>query len=185
MTLESLPPPLRRGLLTIWGAVFAWLIFFYGPARFMEVNADLSWPIWRSGPSRAFGVLIIVVGVCAVLYCMRLFAKVGHGTPIPAAPPENLVVLGLYGYSRNPIYVAYVTLWFGIFLFQGHAALLLYTVVATACVEFVIVFWEEPVLKRRFGEQYDAYQKKVPRWLLPGLRSSRDQKQANGVDKAR
>ena len=78
------------------------------------------------------------------------------------------MIRGLYGYSRNPIYVADVSVWFGIFFFAGHSALLLYAVIATTLVELVILLWEEPVLKRRFGSQYDAYREEVSRWLPLG-----------------
>jgi protein-S-isoprenylcysteine O-methyltransferase Ste14 len=165
MALESLHPSLQRVVLALWGAAFAWLVFFYLPSQFIEMNANLGWPVWRTGPTRVLGVVMVVVGVGAMLYCTGLFAKVGRGTPIPAAPPENLVVRGPYRYSRNPIYVADVAVWFGIFLFEGHAALLLYAVIATILVELVILLWEEPVLKRRFGGQYDAYRQEVSRWL--------------------
>jgi protein-S-isoprenylcysteine O-methyltransferase Ste14 len=165
MALESLPPTLRRAVLALWGAAFVWLVFFYGPSRFMEMNADLGWPIWRTGPTRALGLLMIVGGVALMLHCAGLFARVGRGTPIPAAPPEKLVIQGPYRHVRHPIYVADVAVWFGIFLFEGHAALLLYAVIATLLVELVIVLWEEPVLRRRFGSQYDAYCEAVPRWF--------------------
>lgn len=173
MALETLHPPLRRLVLALWGAAFVWLVFFYAPSQFIDMNAELSWPVWRTGPTEALGIVMIVGGVGVMLYCTGLFARVGRGTPVPAAPPENLVIRGPYRYSRNPIYVADVAVWFGIFLFKGHAALLLYAVIATILVELVILLWEEPVLKRRFGSQYDAYREKVPRWLPLGLRGSR------------
>ena len=50
MALERYPPPLRRVVLLLWGAAFVWLVFVYGPTQFMEINADLGWPVWRSGP---------------------------------------------------------------------------------------------------------------------------------------
>ncbi|NRA76454.1 MAG: isoprenylcysteine carboxylmethyltransferase family protein [Planctomycetes bacterium] len=172
MALERYPPPLRRVVLLLWGAAFVWLVFVYGPTQFMEMNADLGWPVWRSGPTAVLGVAMIVVGVGVMLHCTGLFARVGRGTPVPAVPPEKLVIQGLYRYSRNPIYVADVTVWFGIFLFAGHAALLLYAVIATILIELVILLWEEPVLKRRFGSQYDAYRERVPRWLPLGFGGS-------------
>ena len=165
MVLESLHPSLRRVVLALWGAAFVWFVFFFAPSQFIDLNAELDWPVWRTRPTQAVGVLMIVGGVGLMLYCTGLFAKVGRGTPIPAAPPENLVIQGPFRYSRNPIYVADVAVWFGIFLLEGHAALLLYAVIATIVVELVIVLWEEPDLKRRFGSEYDAYRKKVPRWL--------------------
>ena len=172
MALEILPSPLRRVVLALWGVAFFWLVFFYVPSQCIEMNADLGWPVWRSGPTEALGALLIVAGLGGMLYCAGLFAWVGRGTPIPAAPPEQLGVQGLYRYSRNPIYVADVTVLFGIFLFEGHAALLLYAVTAAILLEFVILLWEEPVLRRRFGGEYDAYRDKVPRWLPLGLRGT-------------
>lgn len=170
MALERLHPTLRRGVLALWGIAFVWLVFFFGPSQFIAMNADLGWPVWRTGPTRVLGVGMIASGVGVMLYCMGLFARVGRGTPIPAAPPENLVISGLYRYSRNPIYVADVAIWLGIFLLEGHAALLLYAVIATLLVEGVILLWEEPDLKRRFGSEYEAYCEKVPRWLPLGFR---------------
>ena len=169
MALESLHPSLRSVVLALWGAAFAWLVFFYLPSQFIEMNANLGWPVWRTGPTRILGIAMIVAGAVVILYCTGLFARIGRGTPIPAAPPENLVVQGLYRYSRNPIYVADVAVWFGIFLFEGHAALLLYASLATISVELLILLWEEPGLERRFGSEYDAYRERVPRWLPLGF----------------
>ena len=165
MAFESLNPALRRVVLALWGATFVWLVFLYAPFQLMQLNAELGWPVWRSVPTRVLGLLMITGGAGMMLYCTGLFARIGRGTPVPAAPPEKLVIQGPYRYSRNPIYVAYVAVWFGIFFFQGHAALLLYALIASLLVELVILFWEEPVLERRFGSEYDEYRARVPRWL--------------------
>jgi protein-S-isoprenylcysteine O-methyltransferase Ste14 len=37
-------------------------------------------------------------------------------------------------------------------------------------VNVFVLLYEEPVLRRKFGEEYEAYCKRVPRWL-PRLRS--------------
>ncbi len=165
MALESLPPPLRRVVLALWGAAFVWLVFFYLPSLFIGWNEQLDWPVWQSGATQVLGGVLIVGGFALMLHCIGVFARVGRGTPIPAAPPENLVVRGIYRHTRNPIYVADVAVWLGIFLFQGHAALLLYAGIATLCIQAVIVLWEEPDLVRRFGSEYEAYRRDVPRWL--------------------
>jgi len=172
MALEGLPPLLRRVVLALWAVTYVWLVFFFFPYQCMELNADLGWPVWQTGLGKAVGLFLIVAGVAVMLYCTGVFAKIGRGTPIPAAPPENLVIQGLYRYSRNPIYVADVAVWLGIFLFAGHAALLLYAVVATLAVELVVRLWEEPDLARRFGSRYDDYCRQVPRWIPLGSRGS-------------
>src|SRR5437899_350126 len=52
------------------------------------------------------GLLPLVVGSVALLWCVRDFYVSGKGTLAPWSPPVHLVVVGLYRYTRNPMYVA-------------------------------------------------------------------------------
>lgn len=165
MALPSLPLLLRRVGLSVWFLAFYWLLFFFLPSVSIEWNAELGWPVLRSGPTRILGALMVVCGVGVLAHCTGLFAFVGRGTPVPVAPPEKLVIGGLYRYSRNPIYVANVAVWLGMFLWAGHLALLLLTVTGIIVTELVIVLSEEPGLRRRFGRDYEDYCARVPRWL--------------------
>jgi protein-S-isoprenylcysteine O-methyltransferase Ste14 len=67
---------------------------------------------WRVGSStvvpavRAAGVPFIAVGAVALLSSFVRFAIQGLGTPAPIAPTATLVVSGLYGHVRNPMYLA-------------------------------------------------------------------------------
>ena len=167
MALASLPLLLRRAGLSVWFVIFYWLLFFFLPSLFIEWNAELDWPVWRSAPTGALGALMVVVGGGVIMHCTGLFAFIGRGTPVPVAPPENLVIRGLYRYSRNPIYVANAVVWLGIFLWKGHLALLLLTVMGITVTELVILLSEEPELRRRFGSDYESYCARVPRWLMP------------------
>jgi hypothetical protein len=56
--------------------------------------------------SRAIGILLIVGGVPGLVDSFARFALQGLGTPAPVAPPQYLVVAGLYRYVRNPMYVS-------------------------------------------------------------------------------
>src|SRR5262245_44679174 len=58
--------------------------------------------------TRAIGVILILAGVPGVVDSFARFALQGLGTPAPVAPPQHLVVTGLYRYVRNPIYVSLV-----------------------------------------------------------------------------
>ncbi len=165
MFLDALPMGLRRVLVYAWGTVFVGLVFFAAPAGLIEVNEEMGWPRWQSGAGRALGGLLAALGAGVTLYCSGVFLVLGKGTPVPIDPPKHLVVSGLYRFSRNPIYVAYVSILFGLFLFFGHLSLLAYTLLCTALIEFLIVVWEEPVLRRRFEEEYERYTRQVRRWI--------------------
>ncbi len=149
----------------VWTAAFVLSVFIGFPALSMQINDWLDWPHWAFLPARAVGIVLMGGGIATYIYCRRLFWRIGHGTTSPFAPPENLVGVGLYKYSRNPIYVAYVAYFLGLFLFFGHIALLAYL---TASGLFIFVFahrWEEPGLRARFGDDYVRYCSKVPRWF--------------------
>ncbi len=129
---------------------------------------------WQTGtywwlPVRALGVLLILAGTAVVVNAFARFVTEGAGTPMPAAPPQHLVVGGLYRYVRNPMYVAVRSAILGQALLFGSVPLLAYT----ACVFLAFVtfvhFYEEPHLRRQFGPDYDAYRSEVPGWL-PRLR---------------
>src|SRR5207244_2328148 len=94
-----------------------------------------------------------------------LFARIGEGTLALTEPPKQLVIAGFFRYSRNPVYLADLSIIFGEFLFFGHLALLLYLAAAASAVHALLVCWEEPELRGRFGEEYDRYVQTVPRWF--------------------
>ena len=58
--------------------------------------------------TRILGGILIIVGAPGLVDSFARFALEGLGTPAPIAPPQKLVVTGLYRYARNPIYIAVV-----------------------------------------------------------------------------
>ena len=112
-----------------------------------------------------------VLGFAVALRCVWDFGRTGHGTPAPMAPPQKLVVVGFYRYVRNPMYVGFFVGWIGLWIVFGHANLI---AIASACavvlgVHLFVVYYEEPTLRRMFGEEYQLFCENVPRWL-PRLR---------------
>jgi protein-S-isoprenylcysteine O-methyltransferase Ste14 len=120
-------------------------------------------PFWA--PFRAVGVILIAVGAAVLVHAFVRFVVEGAGTPAPVAPTERLVVGGLYRYVRNPMYLAVVAVIVGQALVLGQLALLGYAVVAILAFAAFVRLYEEPVLSRRYGAQYEAYRRAVPAWL--------------------
>ena len=122
-------------------------------------------PFFDVGLTRAVGIMLILAGVPGVVNSFARFAMQGLGTPAPVAPPERLVVTGLYRYVRNPMYVSVVAIIIGQALLFGDWRLFVYGAVFwLACHAFVLVY-EEPTLRRKFGPQYEAFYTNVPRWV--------------------
>ena len=119
--------------------------------------------------TRVFGVLLISVGTPALLDSFARFAWHGLGTPAPVLPTRRLVVSGLYRYVRNPMYVGVAAVVFGQALLCGSIRLLEYGVIITIIFHLFVILYEEPKLKRTFGNQYREFRENVPRWI-PRLR---------------
>ncbi len=93
----------------------------------------------------------------------------GIGTPAPVAPPQLLVVGGIYRHVRNPMYVAVLAAILGQALLLGQLVLLGYAAAMWLVFAAFVRFYEEPTLAESFGADYDAYRRAVPAWL-PRLR---------------
>jgi len=85
--------------------------------------------------------------------------------------PRHLVTIGLFGVIRNPIMAAELLVIWGGALYLASWGVLLYAVAISAAGYAMVRYVEEPELRKRFGESYDEYCRKVPRWL-PGTRRS-------------
>ena len=75
------------------------------------------------------------------------------------------MVQGLYRYVRNPMYVAVSAIVLGEALLARSTALLVYWAVFFTLVNVFVRFYEEPALRRQFGESYERYTQRVGRWL--------------------
>lgn len=113
----------------------------------------------------AGGLGSISFGAGLYLWCATNFVRRGHGTPAPIDPPKHLVVTGPYRLTRNPMYVAVVSVVMGeSLLFQSWQLALLAAALLTVFHTFVVIY-EEPTLTRLFADEYSAYCRRVPRWI--------------------
>jgi len=116
-------------------------------------------------PLAVVSLAVMVVGATILIRCIWDFAAKGRGTLAPIDPPTQLVVQGLFRYVRNPMYLGVLMLLLGETAFFESIALLQYTLAWFVAVHLVVVLYEEPSLRRRFGEPYQRYCRLVYRWL--------------------
>jgi len=115
--------------------------------------------------TRILGGILIIVGVPGLVDSFSRFALEGLGTPAPIAPPQKLVVTGLYRYVRNPIYIAVVAVIFGQALLFGDWRLIWYGALLWLVFHVAVVMYEEPTLTETFGTEYESFRTNVPRWI--------------------
>src|SRR5262245_47227844 len=107
------------------------------------------------------GVLPFMVGVVGLLWCVRDFYVAGKGTLAPWSPPQKLVVVGLYRYSRNPMYVSVALVLLGWAITFGSSGLATYALIVVIAFHLRVVFGEEHWLARTHGQQWSDYTARV------------------------
>jgi protein-S-isoprenylcysteine O-methyltransferase Ste14 len=117
------------------------------------------------GIFRFSGVFLIILGIFSTLFGCRSFIFSKTGTPFLLDTPEELMVGGLYRFVRNPMYCGYCLILFGESLLYESSEVLLYSFVFFILFNLLVILVEEPLLRKKFGKQYELYCKEVPRWI--------------------
>ena len=147
-----------------------------GRRFWQELGAFLAFPgvvafvvPWLLRPAdarlHAAGLLPLGLGIVVLLWCVRDFYVAGRGSLAPWAPPEQLVTIGLYRVSRNPMYVGVLLILAGWALAIRTRGLWTYAGAIAIAFHLRVTLGEEPWLARRYGAQWTDYRARVPRWL--------------------
>jgi len=147
----KIPPPAVAALMAAIMWLGAWLV----PALTFRLPG-------RSLLALAAAVAGAAISVLAVLAFRRAGTTVN---PMKPDSSSSLVVSGVYTRSRNPMYLGLllILLAWGMYLSNAMAFLIL-----PGFMWYMNRFQIEPeerVLASRFGEQFDSYASRVPRWL--------------------
>jgi protein-S-isoprenylcysteine O-methyltransferase Ste14 len=107
----------------------------------------------------------LAIGTVCLLACVRDFLVSGRGTLAPWDPPKALVIVGLYRFVRNPMYLSVLAIVLGWCLFFGSARVALYLVALAIGFHLRVILSEEPWMRRQFGPDGDRYLDTVPHWV--------------------
>ncbi len=117
------------------------------------------------GPGLWLGAAVIVAANLCVAALVWKFVREGRGTQAPLDPPRRLVLSGSYQRVRNPMYLLYTAVIVGEAIAWRSWALFVYALGFWLLAHLYVIKGEEPRLRRRFGADYEAYCRRVPRWL--------------------
>jgi len=110
-------------------------------------------------------ILLFVAGVFILFDCIIRFAVEGRGTLSPADPTKKLVIIGLYRFSRNPMYIGVTMIITGEALFFYSFNIFIYLLLVFSAFNLFIILFEEPRLRKDFNADYSEYFKNVRRWI--------------------
>lgn len=114
----------------------------------------------------AVGWLFLLLGISILAASVTAFLR-ARTTVNPISPDKatKLVTGGLYRFSRNPMYLAMLTMLLGAAGIIGNVASFLGPILFMASITLLQIRPEETALKAVFGEEYSIYQSRVRRWL--------------------
>ena len=112
----------------------------------------------------ALGAVLIAISFAIIFSARRVF--IAHGEhPSPYRPTNAIVVTGVYKFSRNPIYVAFLLVVLAFGLFANSVWFLVMAALLFVLLQFGVVKREELYLSEKFGETYRSYCHQVRRWI--------------------
>ncbi len=116
-------------------------------------------------PVAWYAVAVIAAGTLLYFSCIWFFGAVGRGTPGLWDSPRQVVMVGPYRWVRNPIYIGALLIVSGEAWLFLSVDLLLYAAALAVAFHLLVIGYEEPRLRARFGEAYETYRCTVPRWI--------------------
>jgi protein-S-isoprenylcysteine O-methyltransferase Ste14 len=131
----------------------------------------LSWvvplgPGLGSANGRAFAVggSLVLIGLALATVSVREVRRMSANV-VPGEGATALVKGGPYRFTRNPIYIGFVILYFGLAIVLTSVWMLLLLIPGLIILQRGVVEREETHLQAKLGEPYRRYQARVPRWL--------------------
>ena len=112
----------------------------------------------------AAGLTCIALGFALAALSFRRFRMAGTSV-VPGEAATALIVEGPYRFTRNPIYIGFLLIYFGLAIVLTSLWVLLLLIPIAIVLQRGVVEREEAYLERQFGEPYRKYRARVPRWL--------------------
>jgi protein-S-isoprenylcysteine O-methyltransferase Ste14 len=138
------------------------LFLVYFPYRIiMKAGKEL-------GPHNALSypaIFFWLSGAYLIFGSIRSFIFEGKGTPAPWDAPKELVKHRVYKMNRNPMYTGVLMFMLGTYVWSQVFSLLLYLLAFWLLFHLGVLLYEEPTLKKKFGQPYLYYLKSTNRWL--------------------
>ena len=145
------PPP----LLMVFCIVAGFVARHFKRLPLLPEGRPLRWPLCIG--------LLVLAGLILFAAIRQLIRDKTH--PSPYKPTAALVVRGIYRFTRNPIYIAFLLIVLAFAVGANDTWLLLSALGLFILLQFGVVKREERYLSIKFGNIYDDYRRRVRRWI--------------------
>jgi protein-S-isoprenylcysteine O-methyltransferase Ste14 len=160
--LRRVPLPIR---MLIYGTFFLAAVLVGLP--WLAARLDVLVPALHVeiGPLRWIGVVAAAAFFALYVAASWVLSARGRGAYVEFDPPARFVAAGPFRFARNPIAASLVGVLLSEALAFSSTGIFALFLLALPLAHLQVVLLEEPLLRRRFGDVYEEYVRRVPRWL--------------------
>jgi len=146
----KIPPPVWALVYVLFAVAISWW---------------LDWPKMPGFPLPPLGIALVTVPWILPVWAIIMFRRAD--TEINPTSPTNreLITLGPYRFTRNPMYLGLVIVTLGIAVWVGAWPMFLAPIAIFVTANRVHIPYEEAKMRRQFGATYDGYVGRVRRWV--------------------
>ena len=119
-------------------------------------------------PYNLFGILMIPIGMLLLIwanYTLLHIGKISLRNREPMQRPSNLILVGPYRFTRNPIYLGALLMLLGLVIVWSSVVTAFLTILVYIIFRFIFIKREEIILEEEFGDEYRDFKKRVRRWF--------------------
>ena len=152
MKLRLKIPPVAQGITAV---ILFWLLDRYAPLFQVKF-------IYQNIAASAFAGLGAIAALSGVFTFIKLNTTVD---PRCLEKANELVIMGIYKYSRNPMYLGLLLVITGVAVYFGALSGIFVIPLFVVFINKYQIVPEEEALEEKFGESFIHYAQKVRRWL--------------------
>jgi len=111
------------------------------------------------------GILGMIFSISIFFYAFNLFKSYAEN-PIPSSDTNRIIKTGIFAYTRNPIYLAFVIFHLSMFLTFENVMYFLSSLGLAFWLHNYVILEEEKFLLKKFPEEFKRYMDSVKRWIF-------------------
>lgn len=138
-----------------------WTLAAAGSAWLLERLAPTPWP---TTAMPWLGAAIVGSGVALSIWAAAVMLRAKTDV-LPKQAPSALVVAGPFRFSRNPIYLSDIVMVLGVAPLIGSLWPILTAALLVVLLDRRFIRGEEAALRAAFPEAFDAWSRRVRRWI--------------------
>ena len=114
---------------------------------------------------KLLGILGLISSTFIFISGFNMFKSYDEN-PEPTSTTKRIIKTGIFSYTRNPIYLAFVMFFISMFLVFENVMYFLSAVGLAFWLHNYVIQSEENFLLNKFPDEYDRYMKAVKRWIF-------------------